>query len=245
MLGGLFTGFESQERHGLPLTLRRTLEGATVKATNLAIEEVKNIGELSSNVLCMVLGYVFDTLENGAKQQLHHSSLLPLLMETILFSRNGLQWGYFLGTVDMDVSQGPDSKFGWSARSPSYLHIQRMVSEPVVASLGSLSRLLSFCIANTKDDELVFRTSDGLTAFTKSVRIQWQQNKLSEIDVSEESLHLSEESKNGSLPLLWQVLKSTLFATIIIQTSIIGRLISQGSRPHTNSKELFDKITEP
>ncbi|MCJ1473224.1 hypothetical protein MMC13_001875 [Lambiella insularis] len=230
-LGGLLIGFESHERHGLPLALRRKIEEATVQATNLALEEVENVGDLSSNVICMVLGYGFETLSSTATSKLRCDLLLPLLIETMLFSRNGLHWGYFLGIMDIDVSQNADIKFAWSIGSQSYLQIQKMASRPVVDCLGSLSRLASFCVANVLDDEPVFRTSDSVAAFTKCLCIQWQQNKLSEIDVSEESLYLSQDSMTESLPLLWQVLKSTLFTTIIIQTSILGRLIKLGTRP--------------
>ncbi|MCJ1389365.1 hypothetical protein MMC18_002222 [Xylographa bjoerkii] len=231
VIGGLLLGFESHGRNGLLKTLRRTLESAMIKATNLALEEVQDVDNPSCASISMALGYVFDVLNASAKDQIQHDLLLPLLIETMLFSKHGLQWGYFLGIMDVDVLQDANSKFGWSPNSPSYSQIQRMASSPVVASFGVLSRLVAFCISNAKDENLIYKTSEALAAFARSLCVQWQQNKLSEVDVTEEQVYLNEDSMRKSLPLLWQILKSTLFAVVIMETSLLGRVIGDGTKP--------------
>ena len=228
VIGGLLLGFENHDRNGLPKTLRRTLESAMIKATNLALQEVKDVEDSSRASIPMALGYVFDVLDASAKTQIQHDLLLPLLVETMLYSKLGLRWGYFLGTMDVDVLQDANGKFGWSPNSLSYSHVQQMASSPVFSSLGGLSRLAGFCISKVKDKGLVQKTSEDLAAFTRSLCVQWRQNKLSEVDITEEQVYLNDASMRESLPLLWQILKSTLFAVVIMETSLLGRVIGDG-----------------
>ena len=231
VIGGLLLGFGNHDRNGLPKILRRTLESAMIKATNLALQEIKDEGDPSRASIPMTLGYVFDVFDTSAKSQIQHDLLLPLLVETMLFSKLGLRWGYFLGIMDVDVAQDANRKFGWSTNSSSYSQVQHMASGPIFSSFGSLSRLVAFCISNMKDINLVYKTSEDLTAFTKSLCIQWQQNKLSEVDATEQQVYLNEDSINKSLPLLWHVLKSTLFAVVIIQTSLLRLVVAHGVKP--------------
>ncbi|MCJ1379413.1 hypothetical protein MMC17_002514 [Xylographa soralifera] len=231
VIGGLLLGFENHDRNGLPKTLKRTLESAMVKATNLALQEVRDVKDASRASISMTLGYVFDVLDASAKSQIQHDLLLPHLVETMLFSKLGLQWGYFLGIMDVDILQDANRKFGWSLNSPSYTQVQHMASGPVFASFGGLSRLVAFCISNAKDKNLVYKTSEDLAAFARSICVQWQQTKLSEVDITEEQVYLNEDSMRKSLPLLWHILKSTLFAVVIMETSLLGRVIGDGIKP--------------
>ena len=241
VIGGLLLGFESHERHGLPKSLRRTLENALIKATNLALQDVKDIDDPSRASISIIFGYVFDVLDVSVKIQVLHDLLLPLLIETMLFSKLGLHWGYFLGVMDVDVSQDGNSKFGWSSSSQSYAQVQRMASSPVLVSLGRLSRLVAFCISRVKDENLIYKTTQNLEAFTRSLCVQWQQNKLSEVDITEERLYLSEEFIRNTLPLVWQVLKSVLFAIIIMETSLMGRVMGDGIKPPLQGRIRFSE----
>lgn len=231
VLGGLLIGFESHNRHGLPSSLRGNLGGAIVKAANLALGDVEGLDDESASVICMVLGYIFEILEDSEKNQIDQERLLPFLIETTLFSRNGLHWGYFLGTIDVDIVQDASNKFNWSPQSSTYMQINQMASRSLIASLGNLSRLISWCVANVKDVDTLIKMSGNITSFTRSLCIQWQQNKLSEVDATEESQFLTEASLKKSLPLLWQILKSTLFAVIVMQSSLLGRVIGDGRMP--------------
>ena len=237
VLGGLLTGFEGHKRHGLPSALRRTLETAMVKAANLALGETSPY-EPSASSICTVLGQVFDLLRDSKKSQIHHHILLPLLIETVFFSKDGLHWGYFLGIMDMDVVQSTNNKFDWSSKSSTYIQIQKMASRPVIASLGALSRLAAFCLAKLQDVSMFLSTGEELLSFTRSLCVQWLRNKLSEADVTEESLHLSEDSLKTSLPLLWRVLKSALFSVVVLQSSIITRIMRE-RMPLIDGKSLF------
>ena len=225
LLGGLLLGFENQDRHGLPPALRRTLEDAVITAGNLALQTREEDSELSALTTTVVLSNVSDILSDAVRSRIDHDLLLPLLVRTMFFTKGGLEWGYFLGTMDSDVVQTIGNKFNWSPKSSSYVQVQRMVSGPLVASLGSLSRLTAFCVDNVKNVDLLFTMTSDISAFSRSLSVQWRQNKLSEIDVTEENVFLHEESLKSSLPLLWQVLKSILFAIIIVQRSLLGRVL--------------------
>ena len=226
VLGGLLTGFEGHNRHRLPSALRRTLEAAMVKRANLALSE-SSLHDPSASSICTVLGHVFDLLGDSEKSQIHHHLLLPLLIGTMFSYKDGLHWGYFLGMMDMDVVQSTNNKFDWSTKSSTYIQIQKMASRPVVASLGALSRLAAFCLSNLQNVGMFLSITEELLSFTRSLCVQWLRNKLSEVDVAEESLHLSEACLKASLPLLWRVLKSALFAIVFLQSSILARIISE------------------
>ncbi|KAI4135132.1 MAG: hypothetical protein LQ347_000920 [Umbilicaria vellea] len=229
VLGGLLSGFESENREGLPTALRRTLEGAIVKAANLALEESGPNRGLDTSSLAMVLSYIFDLLSAVERAQIKYDLLLPVLCEACFFSKDGLHWGYFLGTMDADVVQSEGSRFNWSTRSSTYFQLQRISSGSLVASLGSLSRLTAFSIEMVRSVDLLAVFIDDLSAFTRSLCVQWRQNKLSEIDATDETAFLSEEALRTSLPLLWQVLKTTTFTIIICLRALLGRVLGDRS----------------
>lgn len=228
LLGGLLLGFESQDRHGLPPSLRRTMEGAIVKAGNLALQDIEEDDQLSATSIAVVLSNVFDILGSRERSGINHESLLPLLIRTIFFTKGGLDWGYFLGTLDADITQTTDNKFNWSPNSSTYFQLQRMASGPLVGALGALSRLTAFCVENVRSADLLLTMIGDLSTFARSLGVQWRQNKLSEIDITEEGTFLHDVTLNNTLPPLWQVLKSTLFAVIIIQRSLLGRILGDG-----------------
>lgn len=72
-----------------------------------------------------------------------------------------------------------------------------------------------------------------LVEFTRSLSIQWRQNKLSEVDGSEEVDFLTEEALKTPLPLLWRVLRSALYTIINVLTAYTRRLLAE----HLQSKD--------
>jgi hypothetical protein len=230
VLGGLLVGFAGQDRGGLSPDLRRLLEGAVVTAANLALEDALEQHELALHTVCLVLGHTFNLLSDFEKSRIDHNRLLPVITNAVYFSRDGLQWGYFLGTMDADVVQ-ENSKFSWSAKSTTYYQVQRVSSAPLVAVLGSLSRLTAFCAESVTDVDLFFKLVEDISTFTRSLCVSWRQNKLSELDVSEEELYLHEQTIKNTLPLLWQLLKNTLFSIIIAESALTGRMIGDARIP--------------
>ena len=231
LLGGLFLGFEGQGRHGLPQTLRAILESAIIKAANCALQAVKEDDGLDASTIAIVISSVSGILSQAEKSNLNHDLLLPILVRVMFFTKGGLDWGYFLGTMDADVVQSNSNKFNWSSKSSTYHQLQRITSGPLFSGLGSLSKLSAYCVGNIKDANILISMTSDLTAFSRSLGVQWRQNKLSEIDITEEKDFLCEESLEITVPLLWQVLKSVLFATVILQRSLLGRVIGNGNMP--------------
>lgn len=231
VLTGLLIGFEGRGKQSIPRLLRRKLENATVKAVNLALQEGEASNEVAGNSIGMMLSHVFDLLSDGEKMNLDSNLLLPILIHSPFFSKEGLQYGYFLSTIDSDVVQRRGMKFDWSPKSSTYVQCQRMATGPLIASLGSLSRLIAFCVETVSNMDLLSNMVTDLSAFSRSLCVQWRQNKVSEIDVTEESLYLSEESLKATMPLLWRVLQSTMFAVIIVLRSLLGRVLGDNRMP--------------
>ena len=92
--------------------------------------------------------------------------------------------------------------------------------------MGSLSRILAYSIGFTTDSRLVQVTLEQVGSFADSLMVQWRRKKLSEIDVSEEAMFLDEEALRKTIPILWQVLKTTMFATVTILRSITRRVLT-------------------
>ena len=236
VLGGLLTGFEAYERRGLSEKLRRDLERAVVTAANQALNDAEADSEVAPNTICLVLGHCFDLLSGLEKDKLDKEKLLPLLIRMTYFSKEGLHSGYFLGTMDADVLQGNNDKFNWSGKSSTFYHVRWMATGPTVSALGTLSRIAAFYVERVRDTGLLFKVAEDMAIFSRSICIQWRQNKLSELDVTEEDMFLSEEAISTTLPLLWQVLKSTMFSTVIIQGALMSRILGDGSVPASRGK---------
>lgn len=224
-LGGLLLGFEGQQRRGISESLRMKLESAIVRALNLALQEIESGDEVAVNSLTMTLGHVFSLLSEHEKNCINHDTLLPRLSWAPFFSTEGLHFGYFLSIMDADIVEEPSRKFGWSIKSSTYFQVQKIASSPLLASLGSLSRVISYSIEHVQNMELLPALIGDISAFAKSLCIQWRQNKLSEIDLKEENTYLSDDTIRTSLPLIWRVLKSSMFSIVVILGSLLKRVL--------------------
>lgn len=234
VLAGLLIGFEGQGK--ISLGLRRKLQGATVKAVNLTLREGEAGSELARNSIAMIMSHLFDLLDHPEKLNLDHDLLLPMLYQPPLFSREGLHSGYFLSSIDADITQNTGTKFDWSSKSSTYAQCQRMVNDPLISSLGSLSRVMAFSVDHILDVDLVSVLVNDLFSFTRSLCLQWRQNKLSEIDITEEAAFLTDETLRTTLPTLWRGLRSAMFAIVIILRAILGRVLGDPKIPLAGSK---------
>ncbi|KAI9895093.1 MAG: hypothetical protein M1814_000318 [Vezdaea aestivalis] len=227
-LGGMLVGFEGQGKGTLTSGLRADLEGAVVKALNLALEEARN-GAGDAATVVLVASHVFDVLPEWRKREIDFDSLLPLLLKTVFFSSLGLQSGYFLGAIDSDITQAGSSQFTWSPKSAAAFQVQKLTTSPILSSLGTLARLAAYGSQRARSNVVVYQIIEHLLAFTDVLCAQWKSNKLSEIDMSEERQHLHPEALQTTLPTLWNLLKLTLLTTLLISQGAIDRLLNDRS----------------
>ena len=71
--------------------------------------------------------------------------------------------------------------------------------------------------------------SDGMSLinnFVRTLLVQWRQNKLSEVDPSEESEFLDAESLKTSIPDLWRLLRATMFSITIVLRAVLARVLN-------------------
>lgn len=235
-LGGLLLGFERDDQETNNDAVRRIVEEVMIKALNLALEEIDLYSELAVHSIVITLSHTFKLLSKFSKLKIHYDLLLPHLCWSPFFSSEGLHLGYFLSTMDADIIEGPNMKFDWSTKSSTYFQVQRIASNPLVASLGSLSRLIEYSVDHVRDVELLITMMGNISAFARSLCVQWRQNKLSDIDVQEEAIFLSSESLQNSLPLMWKVLKSSMFSIVIILKSLLGRVLGDAKMPVDGGK---------
>ncbi|TKA65167.1 hypothetical protein B0A55_09667 [Friedmanniomyces simplex] len=228
VLGGLSLGFGPADDENLSRSMRSTLESGLVTAANIALEETPADDELGQQAMTVVLNHCFPSLPDHERARLDYESLLPVLMRSTLHSSEGLRSAYFLGAVDADVRAASESRFQWSERSPSYQQIRAMLSNPIVSSLGPLARLIGHTAEQVHDPRLLIAAVDDLEAFARTLYLQWRQTKLSEIDASEENIYLDTETMEKTNPALWRLLRSTLFAVVIVLRSTVGRMLGDG-----------------
>ena len=225
VFGGLLIGFEGRGEHHISSALRRTLEDATVKAVNMALTQGEVKSEFAANSIALVLSHAFDLLSDHERSKLNHDLLLPSLIHAAFYSREGLHLGFFLSTSDADIMQQGPSKFEWSPKSPTFVQYERLSTGPLMNSLGALSRLIATAVENVHVVDLLATMMTNLSAFTRSMCLQWSHNKLSEIDVTEEQTFLGDETLRTTLPSLWRTLRSALFALVIVLRSLLGRVL--------------------
>ncbi|KAF2477452.1 uncharacterized protein BDR25DRAFT_274597 [Lindgomyces ingoldianus] len=235
VLGGLLIGTGSLEEQGMDLywasRMRKRVEGALVRATNLALAEVRQRGEadgLGGQTICLILNHSFGCLADTERALIDHDLLLPVLIGTAYFSNEGFQSAYFLGGLDLDVKV-KEKKLGWTARSSSFRQVEAIMARPLVSSMGPLSRVIAHSVENVKDPWLIQTMMDDLASFSRALMTQWRQIKFSEIDPAEETSSLEEEALNTTLPLLWKLLKAALFATTIILRGVFNRMLGDGA----------------
>lgn len=226
VLGAILLGFEEKQKQSLPFYLRNRLASALVTATSLALQDTGKKDVIGDFTIAFVLSNTFELLSDYHRLQLNYDIILPVLLEAAFLSKEGLQHGYWLGAVDQDVIEVTDRKFNWSAASDTYRLIRHMQDRPFVASLGPMSRLISHSVENVRDSSLLLLVIDQIAEFARILSISWRQNKLSEIDASEELDFLDDEAIRTTLPTLWHMLRLSLFAVVIILRAVIGRLLS-------------------
>lgn len=229
VIGGLLLGFGPAEDEAISRKMRMTLETALVAAVNASLEDSAELDDLGEQTVAVVLNHSFPTLSDYERTCLDYDHLLPVLMRAMLHSSEGLRSAYFLGAVDMDVNPISQTQFRWAERTQSFQVIQAMLSSSLVSSLGPLARLTGHAVEQAKQPWLVTAALEDLEGFARTLYLQWRQTKLSEIDASEESIYLDAETLAKTLPPLWRLLRSTLYAAVIILRSAVGRLLGDGA----------------
>lgn len=228
LLGGLLLGFEGNGDSRLPSDLRKKIETALVTASNLALQEKDERDASNQHCVVFVLNTVFPLLSDYNRAQLNYDLLLPELIESSYFSREGLEHGYWLGTIDADIRQVSRAHFNWNRKAPSAVRMQQIRSKILVASLGPLSRLVAHSIEHVRDTNLLILVLSRLAEFSRNVALSWRQNKLSEIEPSEEVHFLDEETRQSTFPELLQLLRNIMFSLVIALRALAGRILTDG-----------------
>lgn len=227
MIGAVLVGLDRKQNPNISSSLVSKVQSAFVEATNLALQESQADLESTGNqALAFVLGHVFGLLSDVHKRATRSDLLLPVLMEVVFSSNEGLQHGYWLGIIDRDIRQVDDTTFGWPASSSTFRNLQAMAGRPLLPSLGPLSRVIAYCIENAHAHASLALVVDRLAYFARILAVSWRQNKLSEVDATEDVNFLDQETRDVTLPLLWQVLRMSLYSTTILLNAVFGRVMA-------------------
>ncbi|KAH6627797.1 hypothetical protein F5144DRAFT_576918, partial [Chaetomium tenue] len=221
VFSGVLMGMEGNQRHSLSSGMRNTVERAVVTATNLAVQSREPEPPAPSGPVALALNYAFPLLSDSARAGLNCDALVPVATRAML-GGDGLQDGVFLASIDQDIRQA-EQKFMWTENSPSYLHLQQLEQRPLISGLGPLSTLLAHAVQFARDPDVVLQLQDDLVTFTARLLQHWQAGKLSELEISEESIFLTPEALETTWPTLWQFLKKIMYAVVAVLQSIVTR----------------------
>lgn len=233
VLGGILNGLSRHEDEIVSSATRAQLQELFVKAVNSALFHSHET-ELGRQCAALALNYTFQHLSDFERSHIQYDDLLPVLMHTLLVSPEGFGSGTFLQAIDSDVRQSSSTQFNWPANSPSYIHIQAILANPMISSIGPLSRLIAHSVECVRDPWLVSSLVDDVAEFCNIMFKGWRHNKISEIEVAEESIYLNQEARTRTLPDLWKLLRSTLFGLVIVLRSAIGRLLADSTLGSNN-----------
>lgn len=223
VLAGMLMGFEGQDRQGLPGGMRGTLEQAVVTAANLALRSLSREPPVAAAAVVLALNYAFPLLSDAARGSVECDALLPVAVRAMV-GEPGFEGGTCLGLIELDVGQA-GQRLDWPETSLSYAAIRQLSSKPLVEAAGPLSRLVAFAIEEAKDYRLALQAQDELVAFTARLLEQWQQGRLSGVDISDEALCLTELTLQGTWPVLWRLLTNILFAVVAVLRSVTARVL--------------------
>lgn len=224
LLGGILLGLEEQQS-SISSHVRTKLESALVTASNLALESTAEQDPETSFCVVFVLNHTFHLLSDLQRSRLEYRFFLPVALDALFFSHEGLAQGYWLGMIDQDIKETSGRKFNWSPKSPTFQKFMELKSRILVSNLGILSRLIAHAIDQVQEPLQASQALDRVAEFARCLATSWRQNKLSEVDVSEERGYLDPETLQVTLPPLLQVLRDSLFAVIILLRATLGRCL--------------------
>ena len=158
------------------------------------------------------------------------------MTHTLLHSGVGLESGQFLQPINTDLQQVSNSTINWPATSRSYANLQAILSKPLIGSMGPLSKLIAHAAESTRDPTQVSAMVDEVAELSRHIFAVWRNCQLSSIDVIEEERRLHQEARTKTLPELWKLLRSSLFALTIMLRSAIGRMLADGALSSDLSK---------
>jgi hypothetical protein len=230
-LGGLLIAMGSLEEQGMELYwasgIKKRLEAALIRATNLALVEVRERSEadgLGGQTIVLVLNHAFGCLSTTQKALLDYDLLLPVLIGTAYFSNEGFQSAYFMGGLNLDIKRN-GAKLDWDVQSSSFRQVEAIMARPLVSSMGPLSRIIAHAVENVRDPWVIQAMMDDLASFARALTTQWRQINFSEVDPAEEGIYLEEQALQKTVPLLWRLLKAALFATTVTLRGVLMRTL--------------------
>lgn len=221
VLAGIFMGFEGNGRQSLRGGMKRTLEVAVVTAANLALRSLDREPPLARAAIVLALNWAFPMMSDVASEGLDCDALLPVAVDALV-GKAGYQGGMFLGSIGPDVRE-VGQRLDWPETTRSFDHIRDLGSRPLVETAGPLSRLIAYAVEKAKEHRLVLHAQDDLLAFTSTLLAQWWTVKLSDVEMSEETILLAESTLQTTWPTLWRFLTNILFAVVAILRAVTAR----------------------
>lgn len=92
--------------------------------------------------------------------------------------------------------------------------------------MGTFSRVIAYAIDHVRDAAIIQPLVNDLTVFANTLFEKWRDTRLSEVEKSDEGICFDDITNKKTLPLVWRLLQSCLFAVVVMLTSVIGRVLN-------------------
>ncbi|KAL9089504.1 MAG: hypothetical protein Q9159_002544 [Coniocarpon cinnabarinum] len=195
----------------------------------MSLESAGRDEELAAGSIALAVVYSFSLIEEPTRSRIDYDRLLPVLLGSSLFSQDGYRSGRLFEDINRDVNEvytEAQRKLAWPSESSSFLRFQAMITQPLVQTMGPMSRLIAHTVTHLQQPWLIQTAMDDLLAFARILESSWRQCRLSSIDAAQESTAFDGATSSTSLPLLWRSLRSALFAITIILRGVMTRLLT-------------------
>ena len=139
--------------------------------------------------------------------------------------------GNLFASLSSDLSPSP-SGLHWNVPSPSHTTLTHLISSPLFASLGPLSRSIGRCLeaagslASPASIAALRSTADGAERVATRLHREWASCPWSDASTDEA---FDAETRERKEP--WTVLKSLLFSLTLIQSSLLVVLAPRPATP--------------
>ncbi|PKS10247.1 hypothetical protein jhhlp_001997 [Lomentospora prolificans] len=225
VLTGVLIGMTSAQDapHTISGGLRNKLEGAIVKAANLALERPMQDGPVAAASISVALGFALPLLSEFYLYAINSNTLLPNAVWT-LTGPEGFQEGRFLDTINSGLSK-QGQYIHWPSTSASFQNMQQLSARPLVAGMGSNAKLIMHGIQHAQDSGVVLQAQDVLLEFSRDLLDRWQRCQLSAVESKTEGNHLSDETIQVTWPALWDLLKKMLYSVVAASQAIMSRCL--------------------
>ncbi|KAK6543802.1 hypothetical protein TWF694_000533 [Orbilia ellipsospora] len=226
--GGILAAFDANDAR-LPFTTRSNLEAHLLEVVNLHFEFLTSGIETQSCVLA--ISNTYRILSEDAKYMINYPALTGAVLPAMFLSSEGYQTGDFLRQIDRGI---PSAKR--SSKHATPFSLKEFLARPFVRNMGGLAKLAATSMDSSADAETINGALSVLATFSRSLTSIWCETQLSTLP---DNAIISQDPVQTNTAQLWQLLKASLFSTVVVLESVVRALLHSHHMTRNNEVHSF------